>query len=206
MRTPKSQAPRCQYHGQAGRRLGLHAPRRRPMPAEATILRIAEDITDIDAAGWDGLLAQQTQPSPFMRHAYLQAMQASGSATLATGWEARWLSRWQGDTLLAACVLYLKTHSYGEYVFDWAWADAYHRHGLPYYPKAVIAPPFTPVPGARLLARDATSRATLLRAAVAWCEEEELSSLHLLFGNASDMSACADAGLMLRHQVQFHWQ
>ncbi|PZP98523.1 MAG: GNAT family N-acetyltransferase [Variovorax paradoxus] len=176
------------------------------MADDDTTLRIVADISEIDAAAWDGLLAAQADPSPFMRHAYLQAMQLSGSAVTDTGWTPRILSLWRQDQLQAACALYLKTHSYGEYVFDWAWADAYQRHGLSYYPKAVIAPPFTPVPGARLLARDAASRATLLRAAVAWCEEQELSSLHLLFGNASDMSACADAGLMLRHQVQFHWQ
>lgn len=176
------------------------------MPADTPILRIAEDIADIEAAAWDGLLAQQAQPSPFMRHAYLHAMQASGSATPATGWEARWLSRWQGGELVAACALYLKTHSYGEYVFDWAWADAYHRHGLPYYPKAVIAPPFTPVPGARLLARDAAQRTALLRDALAWCAQQQVSSLHLLFGAEHDLAACAEAGLLLRHQVQFHWR
>ena len=176
------------------------------MAEDDTTLRIVADISKIDAAAWDGLLAAQADASPFMRHAYLHAMQASGSAASDTGWTPRILSLWRQDDLQAACALYLKMHSYGEYVFDWAWADAYQRHGLAYYPKAVIAPPFTPVPGARLLARDAASRALLLRAAVAWCEEQELSSLHLLFGNEADMAACADAGLMLRHQVQFHWQ
>jgi uncharacterized protein len=176
------------------------------MAEDDTTLRIVADISEIDAAAWDGLLAAQADASPFMRHAYLHAMQASGSAASDTGWTPRILSLWRQDDLQAACALYLKMHSYGEYVFDWAWADAYQRHGLAYYPKAVIAPPFTPVPGARLLARDAASRALLLRAAVAWCKEQELSSLHLLFGNEADMAACADAGLMLRHQVQFHWQ
>ncbi|KQP38841.1 GNAT family N-acetyltransferase [Pseudorhodoferax sp. Leaf274] len=175
------------------------------MAEDETTLRLAADIAEIDAAAWDALLAAQADASPFMRHAYLHAMQASGSAVSETGWTTRILTLWSGNTLQAACALYLKTHSYGEYVFDWAWADAYHRHGLPYYPKAVIAPPFTPVPGARLLARDAASRATLLRAAIAWCESEDLSSLHLLFGGDADIAACADAGLMLRHQVQFHW-
>ena len=107
--------------------------------------------------------------------------------------------------LAAACPLYIKDHSYGEYVFDWAWANAYEQHGLAYYPKAVVAVPFTPVPGARLLARDAASRALLVQALVAWCKEEELSSLHLLFGADEDIAACAEAGLMLRHTVQFHW-
>ena len=124
------------------------------MADDDTTLRIVADISEIDAAAWDGLLAAQTDPSPFMRHAYLQAMQVSGSAVTDTGWTPRILSLWRQDQLQAACALYLKAHSYGEYVFDWAWADAYQRHGLPYYPKVVIAPPFTPVPGARLLARD----------------------------------------------------
>ncbi len=173
--------------------------------ADDTTLSILADISAIDATAWDDLLAAQADASPFMRHAYLHAMQASGSAVTDTGWTARILTLWHRGRLQAACALYLKTHSYGEYVFDWAWADAYQRHGLPYYPKAVIAPPFTPVPGTRLLARDAAGRATLLRAAISWCEEQQLSSLHLLFGNEADMAACADAGLMLRHQVQFHW-
>jgi predicted N-acyltransferase len=102
-------------------------------------------------------------------------------------------------------VLYLKPHSYGEYVFDFAWANAYAQHGLAYYPKAVVAVPFTPVPGARLLARDADARLTLVRALVAWCDEEKLSSLHLLFGADDDVAACDAAGLMQRHTVQFHW-
>ena len=107
----------------------------------------------------------------------------------------------------AACALYLKDHSYGEYVFDWAWANAYHQHGLAYYPKAVVAVPFTPVPGSRLLARDAPGpRRRWCRRCWTWCGEEGLSSLHLLFGNDEDVAACEQAGLMLRHTVQFHWQ
>ncbi len=107
--------------------------------------------------------------------------------------------------LQAACALYLKDHSYGEYVFDWAWANAYEQHGLSYYPKALIASPFTPVPGTRLLARDAAARAALATAAVGWCKKQKLSSLHLLFGTDEDALACTEAGLMLRHSVQFHW-
>ena len=90
-------------------------------------------------------------------------------------------------------------------MFDHAWANAYHQHGLPYYPKALIAPPFTPVPGPRLLARNAAERLLLTKAVIAWCEEQKLSSLHLLFNNDDDVAACEEAGLMLRHTVQFHW-
>ena len=107
---------------------------------------------------------------------------------------------------MAACALYLKDHSYGEYVFDWAWANAYEQHGLAYYPKALVAPPFTPVPGARLLARDAAAREALVAALIAWCTQEKLSSLHLLFCSDDDIAACTSAGLMLRHTVQFHWK
>jgi len=175
-------------------------------PLTDPIVRIHHSPSEIDAAAWDGLLAQQALPSPFMRHAYLAALHESGSASAASGWISRFVTLWRGKQLVAACPLYVKAHSYGEYVFDWAWANAYEQHGLAYYPKAVVAVPFTPVPGARLLARDAQSRALLVQAVVAWCKEESLSSLHLLFGDDADIAACAEAGLMLRHTVQFHWE
>jgi len=169
------------------------------------VIRIHRSVAEIDATAWDGLLIAQAAPSPFMRHAYLDALDASGSASPRTGWTPHFVTLWQDEQLLAACPLYVKDHSYGEYVFDWAWANAYQQHGLHYYPKAVVAVPFTPVPGTRVLARDALSRALLVRALVAWCEQTEVSSLHLLFGGDDDIMACADAGLMLRHTVQFHW-
>ncbi|SDZ99167.1 GNAT family N-acetyltransferase [Variovorax sp. YR216] len=169
------------------------------------VIRIHRSVAEIDAAAWDGLLIAQAEPSPFMRHAYLDALDASDSASPRTGWAPHFVTLWQDGVLMAACPVYVKDHSYGEYVFDWAWANAYQQHGLHYYPKAVVAVPFTPVPGTRVLARDAPSRALLLRALVAWCEQTEVSSLHLLFGADDDIVACADAGLMLRHTVQFHW-
>ena len=175
------------------------------MPRTEAVVRVHASPAEIDALAWDSLLAAQAAPSPFMRHAYLRALDASLSATSASGWTPRFFTLWQGKELLAACPLYLKDHSYGEYVFDWAWANAYHEHGLAYYPKGLVAVPFTPVPGTRLLARDAASRARLVQALVAWCGEEKLSSLHLLFGADEDIGACAEAGLMLRHTVQFHW-
>jgi len=168
-------------------------------------LRLHDSATQVDAQAWDTLLARQAHPTPFMRHAYLAALEASGSATAGTGWAPRFFTLWQGGTLCAACALYVKAHSYGEYVFDWAWADAHARHGLPYYPKAVLAVPFTPVPGSRLLARDGTARAALLRALIDWAGEAGLSSLHLLFAAGEDLAAARTAGLMLRQQVQFHW-
>ncbi|QOF75984.1 GNAT family N-acetyltransferase [Variovorax sp. 38R] len=169
------------------------------------VIRVLASPADIDPQAWNTLLAAQPEPSPFMRHEYLAAMHDSGSASPERGWTPQFVTLWRGDVLEAACALYLKDHSYGEYVFDWAWANAYEQHGLAYYPKAVVAAPFTPVPGARLLARDAPSRTLLVQGLVAVCKEQELSSLHLLFGADADIAACTEAGLMLRHTVQFHW-
>ena len=164
---------------------------------------------EVNAAAWNALLAQQSHPSPFLRHEYLAAMHITGCASPETGWTPRFITLWLAidgvDTLCGASALYLKDHSYGEFVFDHAWANAYQQHGLPYYPKALIAPPFTPVPGSRLLAQDAQSRQMLLKAVIEWCEKENLSSLHLLFCSDEDVETCKKESLMLRHTVQFHW-
>ncbi|MBV7541062.1 GNAT family N-acetyltransferase [Acidovorax sp. sic0104] len=176
------------------------------MAEEAAIIaRVIASPLDVDAAAWNGLLACQSHPTPFLRHEYLAALHESGSATPRTGWAPRFMTLWEDDILVAACPLYLKNHSYGEYVFDWAWASAYEQHGVPYYPKAVIAVPFTPVPGARLLARDEATRALLLQAVCQWCEEENVSSVHMLFASDDDIAAGTQQELMLRRTVQFHW-
>ena len=174
--------------------------------AENTIItRVLTSVQQLDAQNWNALLASQSTPTPFMRHEYLAAMEQSGSATPETGWVIRVITIWEQGELLAACPLYIKTHSYGEYVFDWAWARAYEQHGLPYYPKAVLAVPFTPAPGSRLLARTQALRVALVQAIQEWAESLQLSSLHLLFGDADDLAACAAAGWMQRSTVQFHW-
>ncbi|TYK73940.1 N-acetyltransferase [Comamonas sp. Z3] len=175
------------------------------MAENKIITRVLASVQQLDAQTWNVLLASQSTPTPFMRHEYLAAMEQSGSATPDTGWIARVITVWDGDELLAACPLYIKTHSYGEYVFDWAWARAYQQHGLPYYPKGLLAVPFTPVPGSRLLARSQALRVALVQAIQAWAAEQQLSSLHLLFGDADDLAACAAAGWMQRSTVQFHW-
>ena len=182
------------------------APERSGADAIDYVTRVFHTPAQVDAARWNALLAAQPVPTPFMRHEYLVALHASGSATPATGWTPRFFTLWAGDTMVAACPLYLKDHSYGEYVFDWAWANAYAQHGLPYYPKAVVAVPFTPVPGSRLLARDAAARLALVRALIGWCSEQALSSLHILFAADEDLAACDAAGLQQRHTTQFHWK
>jgi predicted N-acyltransferase len=169
------------------------------------VIRTHTSPLDIPAQAWDVLLTQQDAPTPFMKHAYLVALHASGSATTETGWTPQFVTLWQDETLVAASALYIKDHSYGEYVFDWAWANAYADHGLRYFPKATCAVPFTPVAGSRLLAKDASARQALLQAMLALAQQHPLSSLHLLFTSPNDRAACDALGLMQRQTVQFHW-
>ena len=170
------------------------------------VIRLHDAPSQIDASAWNALLAADPAATPFMRHEYLAALHDSGSATAATGWQPLFATVQRDDELLAAAPLYPKTHSYGEYVFDWAWADAYRRHGLAYYPKLLGAVPFTPVPGARLLARGAHERRLLLRALREIARQHELSSAHLLFLSDADREAARAEGWLLRAGVQFHWQ
>jgi hypothetical protein len=173
-------------------------------PAAATIA-VHTDPSAVNAAEWNALLAAQADPTPFMRHEYLQALVSSGSACARTGWVPQLLTLHHDGRLQAACPAWRKSHSYGEYVFDWAWADAYRRHGLAYYPKLVVAPPFTPVAGSRLLACDDAARGALLDALRALAQADGLSSAHLLFGAEADRLAAQRAGWLLRQTVQFHW-
>jgi predicted N-acyltransferase len=176
-----------------------------PNASNDYVIRVFDDPASIAAAQWDELLAAQPSSTPFMRHAYLLALHQSSSAVAKTGWLPQFLAVFEGDALIAACPLYIKDHSYGEYVFDWAWADAYQRHGLHYYPKLLDAVPFTPVPGPRLLARDAVGRRVLLRAMQQLARNATLSSAHLLFLDEADQQAARDEGWMMRSTVQFHW-
>jgi predicted N-acyltransferase len=169
------------------------------------VIRVHADPAALDAAAWNALLQAQAAPTPFMRHEYLAALHDSGSAVPETGWAPQFLTLHRGGELQAACALYLKSHSYGEYVFDWAWADAYRRHGLDYYPKLLGAVPFTPVPGTRLLARSDAGRDTLVAALHRMALDGRLSSAHVLFVDDADRAAFQRAGWMLRQGVQFHW-
>lgn len=170
--------------------------------------RLLSHWDELPAQSWDALLehsAAGQSVAPFMRWAFLRAMQASTCASEDTGWVLHLVTLWQDQTLVAACPVYAKTHSYGEYVFDWAWARAYDAHGLAYYPKGLIAPPFSPVPGSRLLARTPEARQALLQALVNVATEHQWSSIHALFVPEDERLACEDAGWMVRETVQFHW-
>ena len=164
-------------------------------------LTIETDLSRIDAHAWDALAGDQ----PFLRHAFLCALHETECAAPASGWAPHYLALWRGDALAAAVPLYLKSHSRGEYVFDYAWADAFQRHGMRYYPKLLAAIPFTPVTGPRLLASNDEDRATLVRGLVAFAEEIKVSSLHVLFPSDADMRVLREAGFMVRESVQFHW-
>jgi predicted N-acyltransferase len=162
---------------------------------------LAHRLTDIDPGDWNALAGGH----PFLRHEYLLAMEEAGCAVPDTGWAPHYLLLRRDGRLAGALPLYLKSHSRGEYVFDFAWAQAFAEHGLEYYPKLLGAVPFTPVPGPRLLAREQADRIQLARQAVRLAHDNHLSSLHILFPSDEDRAALAEAGFMFRENVQFHW-
>ena len=176
--------------------------------------KLLDTIQACPAADWNALLdADETQAGRvFVRHEFLAALEDTHCVGEKTGWIPQHLTLWRNDadnhspTLVAACPLYLKLHSYGEYVFDWAWAEAYQRHGLDYYPKLLCAIPFTPVRGPRLLARDAEARQALLETLLSVARQNQVSSLHLLFPPNTQTSFLREAGLLMRDSVQFHWR
>ena len=165
-------------------------------------LRILDSLESVDPTRWDEL----AQGNPTLAHAFLDSLHASGCASERTGWAPRFVTLWNGDRLEGAVPLYVKTHSRGEYVFDWAWADAYEQNGLAYYPKLLVAVPFTPAKGARLMASDDAVRARLAQALVESARSSDVSSLHVLFPADADAAALRAAGLMERTGVQFHWR
>lgn len=166
---------------------------------------IVSSLSEIGATAWDELVCLQPNANPFLSFAFLHALHESGCVGAATGWQAHYLALYDGAQLAAALPLYVKSHSYGEYVFDWAWADAYQRHGLEYYPKLLSAIPFTPVTGARLLARDRAARAALIRTLTRLQTAAGLSSCHVLFPPQEEALLLEQAGFTLRSGVQFHW-
>jgi len=172
------------------------------MKSPEPVIEVGDSIAAIPAHDWNRLAGDD----PFLRHEFLNALHETGCASADTGWAPCYLILRESDAFAGAMPLYLKTHSYGEYVFDWAWADAYHRHGLRYYPKLLSAVPFTPVTGQRLLANTPAQRRLLAMAALELARESRASSLHCLFPTADQATEIRDCGLMLRHGVQFHWR
>ena len=153
-------------------------------------LRLHDALSDIDAPHWDAL---RPDGNPFVSHAFLSGLEAHGCLRADYGWQAQHLALYEGTRLVAAAPLYVKGNSHGEFVFDWAWAQAYARHGLAYYPKLLCAVPYSPVPGPRLLAGsggDASGRQRLLRdTLIEVAHSLGVSSVHVNFAREEDAAA-----------------
>ena len=175
-------------------------------------LKVLDSLASIPAPEWDALV-NAAGGNPTLCHGFLQSMIDAGCTIAKTGWLPQFLTLWregEGDEgrekLCGAVPLYVKGHSYGEYVFDWAWAEAYQRHGLEYYPKLLAAVPFTPCTGARLLAHTAADRKILVDGLLNLAQQSDVSSLHVLFPEAAEHQLLIDAGMMPRTSIQFHWR
>lgn len=167
-------------------------------------LTVLQRLADLPAAQWDALLPAD---QPFMRHAFLSAVEDSGSLGKGSGWRPEHLLHMQDGQLLAALPGYRKWHSYGEYVFDHGWADACRRAGIDYYPKLLAAVPFSPVAGPRLLAGKAADGLALLQAMPGYLEIEDLSSAHINFTDPTlDAMVAGEDGWLERLGCQYHWQ
>jgi predicted N-acyltransferase len=167
------------------------------------VARMADGIAAFSAAEWDACAGDD---NPFVSHAFLSALEDSGSAVAHTGWQPVPISIDGADGAPAGILpAYAKSHSQGEYVFDHGWADAWERAGRSYYPKLQIAVPFSPVPGPRLLLRDAALAPALIAAAEAVVEQNDLSSAHATFIEGSQLHSFQAAGWLIRADRQFHW-
>jgi predicted N-acyltransferase len=164
-------------------------------------VEIVDSLARVAPAEWNRLAGDD----PFVSHEFLSALHETGCAAPETGWTPRYVLLKDGGALSAALPLYLKDHSYGEYVFDWAWADAYYRNGIEYYPKLLSAVPFTPVAGTRLLALEPAGRERLITVALELARSLKVSSLHFLFPPRAEAERLRAHGMMVRHAVQFHW-
>ena len=143
--------------------------------------------------------------NPFTSHAFLLALELSGSATVKTGWAAQHLVLEKNNKIVGVAPCYLKSHSMGEYVFDHAWADAYTRAGGHYYPKLQTSIPFTPATGPRLLANTAERRAALAQGLIALCQQTKSSSSHITFATKQESEELSSLGWLQRNDIQFHW-
>ncbi|SFK21818.1 GNAT family N-acetyltransferase [Celeribacter marinus] len=172
---------------------------------------LSPSINEFDVADWDACArAPQTgrAQDPFTTHRFIKALEESGSVGGQTGWMPRYIGARSNGTLIAVAPSYLKSHSQGEYVFDFAWADAYENAGGHYYPKLQIAVPFTPVSGRRLLVRDGYTeigQAALIEGAVSIAERHGLSSVHATFCSNDEAQSGKNMGLLARTGQQFHW-
>lgn len=170
--------------------------------------RLLGGMKDVAPAVWDALANPSGHRfNPFVAHAFLCALEESGSATAIAGWQPAHIVLEQAGQPIAAAPMYVKNHSYGEYVFDHGWAQAFERAGGEYYPKLQVTVPFTPATGPRLLTGgNAAAREPLARAMMAFAQKLEVSSLHVTFARQEEAEALAPLGFLQRHDQQFHWR
>ena len=172
-------------------------------PDGRVTLRVGERVSSFDAAAWDACAGDA---NPFVSHAFLSALEDSGSAVARTGWQPLPIAFDEADGSLAGVApAYAKSHSQGEYVFDHSWADAWERAGGRYFPKLLIASPFSPVPGPRLLARTADAARALIAGAEALVDRHSMSGAHANFVADDQLDLFRDAGWLIREGTQFHW-
>ncbi|MDQ3038982.1 MAG: GNAT family N-acetyltransferase [Pseudomonadota bacterium] len=164
--------------------------------------RLVNALSDIPAGDWDAL---HDGRNPFIAHAFLAGLEQTDCLRADWGWTPHHLTLWDRDVLVAAAPAYLKDNSHGEFVFDHAWAHAYARHGLDYFPKWLAAVPYSPVSGPRMLARDSLARVALVRAMSNLMRDQRLASAHVNFHDEQD-DAAFDPEWMLREDIQFHWR
>ncbi|WP_168210660.1 GNAT family N-acetyltransferase [Persicimonas caeni] len=170
-------------------------------------LQFFDAVGALDASQWDALVADA---SPFLEHGFLVTLEETGCVGEGTGWYPQILGAFRDGELVGALPLYLKTDSRGEFVFDWSWADAAHRAGMQYYPKAVVAVPFTPIEGRRILVDESQEdagaiRRALVEAAIDFAQRAQLSSLHFNFVLPEEVELFEDLGLPIREGLQYHW-
>lgn len=166
------------------------------------IIEISDSIQTVDSISWDTLVGDM----PLLSHAFLSALESSGSVGKGTGWQPYPMLVHDDGKLVGAMPLYVKSHSYGEYVFDWAWAEAYQRNGINYYPKLLSAIPFTPISSQRLLTDNLQIQALMVEALTETLHKHQLSSAHVLFPDESSVTAFKQSGWLQRNGVQFRWQ
>ena len=174
---------------------------------EGLTIRFIESIDSIAEPEWLTLSDKATVANPFMDYHFLEALESSGSVTADKGWKPLHLVAYQGQKLVAFMPLYLKGHSFGEFVFDWAWANAYQRHGLAYYPKALTASPLSPITGPRLLhsGLGIEQQLAIINAVCEWLKQHNISSWHINFLDGAGVDLLSQSQLLPRRDIQFHW-
>ena len=174
---------------------------------EACEVEVRDSLEEIDPASWNAL---RNDGNPFLLYEFFRALESTGCLGEKNGWYPRYFLVYLDQKLIAACPTFVKTNSYGEFVFDWSWADAYERNQLDYYPKMVSSIPYTPCTGKRFLVAEGVDEQTLIltleKTIINFCAQQKYSSMHWLFVTKTESELLSDAGLLTRKDCQYHWQ